>query len=351
VKIGLVAPPLLPVPPARYGGVERIVAVLADELDARGHDVTLFAAGDSTAGGRLVPTVPRALWQDGFVAEPALYFARSRELVLGAAHDFDVIHSHLDDHGLDLARDSPVPVVSTIHARTDTDPLAERLAALRHGSLVAISESQRCFVPDARWLATIHHGLPLASSPQGDGRGGYLLFLGRLSADKGVAEAVEVARVVGVRLVIAAKALAPNEAEVYSKVVAPAVSEGIAEFVGEVDEPTRDQLLGGALATVMMSRWPEPFGLVAIESLATGTPVIAQRSGALPEIVIHGRDGYIVDGPAQAARALASVAELNRAAIRASALARFSAERMVDEYEDVYARAIAHSQGVHSAYG
>lgn len=347
MKIGLVAPPLLPVPPPRYGGVERIVGVLAEELEARGHDVTLFAPGDSAGGRRLVPTVAHALWRDGHVPDPQPFFAQTRQIVLDAAPGLDVIHSHLDQHGLELAQMVRVPVVSTIHGRTDMDPLAGALARLRHGSLVAISESQRAFVPESRWMATIHHGLRLSAAPPGDGSGGYLLFVGRLSADKGVAEAVEVARISGLRLVIAAKALAPNETEVYARVVEPAVAEGIAEFIGEVSDAERDVLLGGALATLMLSRWPEPFGLVAIESLATGTPVVAQRIGALPEIVVSGRDGFLVDGPVRAAAALGGVAGLDRSAIRAHALARFSAQRMVDEYEDLYAQ-VAHSQGVHS---
>lgn len=339
---------MLPVPPPRYGGVERIVAVLAEGLHARGHAVTVFAPGDSSVSGELVATVPRGLWGDGFHPAPSAHYQRTCDLVVARADDFDVIHSHIDQYGFAIADRAQVPVVSTIHGRTDTAPLATELARQPRPQLIAISDSQRSYVPSANWLATIHHGLPLEQAPVGDGGGGFVLFVGRLSADKGVAETVEAARIAGKRLVIAAKALAPNEIEVFETVVAPAVREGVVEFVGEVDATGRDRLLGEAQATLMLSRWPEPFGLVAIESLATGTPLVAARSGALPEIVAHGIDGFIVDSPAEAAQALARAPALDRALIRQRALARFSVGRMLDRYEEVYTRLAGGSQQAHS---
>jgi glycosyltransferase involved in cell wall biosynthesis len=347
LKIALVAPPLLPVPPLRYGGVERIVGVLADGLHARGHDVTLFAPGDSTVACRVVATVPSGLWRDGFDPDPSTHYERTVELVLEQADRYDVVHSHLDQRGFGLTR-AHVPVLATLHGRTDIDPLAAALATNPHVALVAISESQRGFAPTANWLATIHHGLPLDRAPLGDGDGDYILFVGRLSKDKGVAETVDVARQAGRRLVVAAKALAPNETDVFQGIVAPAIAAGVVDFVGEVDAGERDMLFAGARATLMLSRWPEPFGLVAIESLATGTPVVAARSGALPEIVEHGVDGFIVESTADAVRALAMVDGLDRAAIRARALARFSEGRMLDRYETVYRRMHSGSQGSHS---
>jgi glycosyltransferase involved in cell wall biosynthesis len=340
VRIALVSPPMLPVPPLRYGGVERIVAVLADGMHRRGHEVTLFAPGDSTAPGRLVATVERGLWNEGFSPDPSAHFRRTVELVRDRAPDFDVIHSHIDQHGFALAIECGVPVVSTIHGRTDAGPLAAELQRTAGIPLVAISESQRSFVPHANWVATIHHGLPLADSPPGDGSGGFLLFVGRLSADKGVTEVVDAARRAGRRLVIAAKALAPNELEIYGTVVAPAVAHGQAEFLGEVARAQRDLLFARAHATLVLSRWPEPFGLVAIESLATGTPVIASRTGALPEIVEDGVDGFVVDDPAQAAEAVRRIGQLDRRTIRRRALARFSGERMVADYEALFTRVI-----------
>ncbi len=344
VKIALVSPPLLPVPPVRYGGVERIVGVLADELHQRGHEVTVFAPGDSNVPGRLVATVPRALWGDGFHPDPADFYAATRAAVIDLATEFDLIHNHMDQHGLELARLTNVPMVSTLHGRTDIDPLRAAIEGQPDAGLVAISESQRSFVPGAGWLATIHHGLPLADAPLSDGRGDHLLFVGRLSNDKGVAEAVAAARLAGRRLLVAAKALAPNETQVYESIIKPAEAEGVVEFIGEVEPAERDRLYTEALATIMLSRWPEPFGLVAIESLATGTPVIAQRSGALPEIVEEGVDGFVVDSPEQAAAAVDKVGSLDRPGIRERALARFSSARMVDDYERVYTRVIQRSQ-------
>jgi glycosyltransferase involved in cell wall biosynthesis len=346
MKIALVAPPLLPVPPLRYGGVERVVGVLADGLNARGHDVTLFAPGDSRVTCRLVPTVPSGLWNEGFHPGPAPHFARTTAMVLDAAADFELIHSHLDQYGFDLAESSPTPVVSTIHGRTDIDPIAGAIAGHADIRLVAISDSQRTFAPLGNWIATVHHGLDFSGVAAGEGRGGYLLFVGRLSHDKGIEETVELARRSGHRLLIAAKALDPREREIYENVIAPAVDEGVVDFLGEVDEAERDSLLGDALATVMLSRWPEPFGLVAIESLATGTPLIATRSGALPDIVIDGEDGYIVDDVAGGIAAVTRVGGLDRARIRARALKRFSAARMVDDYVAVYERVL--QGGFHS---
>src|SRR4051794_29093088 len=261
-------------------------------------------------------------------------------MVTGRARDFDLIHSHLDQHGFALANASPVPVIATIHGRTDGDTIATAIRAHPNALLVAISNSQRSFVPDANWVATIYHGLQLANVPQGAG-GAELVFVGRTSGDKGIDEIVEVARRAGRRLVVAAKVLDPRERHMFDTVIVPAIEEGVVEYVGEVDEAERDRLVGASLATVMLSRWPEPFGLVAIESLATGTPVIASRRGALPEIVVDGVDGFVVDDAAAGAAAVERVPQLDRARIRQRALERFGAARMLDEYEDVYRRVVS----------
>jgi glycosyltransferase involved in cell wall biosynthesis len=337
MKIAIVAPPLLPVPPVRYGGVERIVGVLADGLLSRGHDVTLFAPGDSTFSGRVVATVPSGLWNEGFHPDPEPYYRYTTDLVLERASEFDLIHSHLDQHGFELAEKAPVPVISTIHGRTDVDPMTRALRDHAQVPIVAISESQRAFVPEAKWIATIHHGLDFSGVAAGPGEGGYLVFVGRLSRDKGVAEVVELARRAKRPLRVAAKALDPHEREIFDTIIAPAIDEGVVEFLGEVDERERDKLVGNALATVMLSKWPEPFGLVAIESLATGTPVIASRSGALPELIADGIDGFVVDDSAAGAAVVDRVGQLDRARIRQRAIERFSAARMLEGYERVFA--------------
>jgi glycosyltransferase involved in cell wall biosynthesis len=336
LRIALVAPPLLPVPPPTYAGTERIIASLGTALHRRGHRVTLIAPGDSDVPYEVVPTVERSLWASGFRGEIGAYMQHTAGVAWRESGRFDIIHSHLEGHTFLLSRHCPVPVVTTLHGRLDAAGMPELLDEFRDVSLVAISENQRRWHPAAGWVATIHHGLPLEAMPFEPDPGEYLAFVGRITPEKGVAEAVEVARQAGRRLRVAAKVLDDHEREHYEEVVVPAVDDGIVEFVGEVGEDERDPLLGGALATLMLGPWPEPFGLVAIESMATGTPVIARRAGALTETVEHGVTGFIVDDVSEAMLALEKVAGLDRQRVRDRAIARFSVERMVDEYEAVY---------------
>ena len=341
LRVALLAPPFLPIPPERYGGTERVVGVLADYLDRRGHDVTLFAAGDSTAPGLLVPTVPHSVWASrGWDRDAAPLMKEIIALVEARASEFDVIHSHVEWYGFDLARASRVPVVSTLHGRIDIGPTADRLPDYPDIPLVAISDRQRSYWPDSNWVGTIHHGVAVDSAPAGEGRGGYLLFVGRLTTEKGISESIEVARRTGMKLVIAAKANEPHELELYEQIVVPAERAGHVTFVGEIGPEVRDRLFGEAFATLMLGTWPEPFGLVATESLVTGTPLIARRAGALPEIVREGIDGFVVDDVDGAVEAVARVATLDRKRIRADTLVRFSPEGMIDRYEDVYYRLV-----------
>lgn len=336
MKIALVAPPFLPVPPPRYGGTERVVATLATELSRRGHDVTLFGAGDSSVPCKIVPVVPRSLWASGWRGDGEPYYWRTAELVAQQADEFDIIHSHIDGFGFKSARTSRTPWVTTLHGRLDEGPIVNHLAEYPEARLVAISDSQRGQAPGANWVATIHHGMYVDQTPLGSGGGAYLAFVGRLAPDKGVDDAIEVARLSGQRLVIAAKTSEAEEALTYDTHVAPAVEGGGVDFVGEVGGKARDTLFGDASATLMMGDWPEPFGLVAIESLAAGTPVIARRSGALPEIVIDGVDGFIVDSVEEAAERVGRAPALDRTRIRARTLRRFAAARMIDDYLAVF---------------
>ena len=267
--------------------------------------------------------------------------ARINDQVAQSADEFDVIHSHVDWYGFELATRVATPVVSTLHGRIDIGPTADVIASYPEIGLVAISERQRSFWPDQNWLATIHHGLPLDEVLVGSGSGGYLLFVGRLTPEKGVDAAVELARRAGLSLVIAAKAIDPHELAIYRDVVEPAERAGIVTFLGEVGVPARDRLFADARATVMLGEWPEPFGLVAVESLAAGTPLIARRAGALPEIVREGVDGFVVDDMDAAVAAVGEVAKLDRMPIREGALTRFSADRMVDDYERLFAAVVA----------
>jgi glycosyltransferase involved in cell wall biosynthesis len=336
LRIALVAPPFLPIPPLRYGGTERVVGVLADGFHRRGHEVTVFAAGDSQTPGRLVPVVPQSTWDVPSDEDTGALMARMVDAVAREQDQFDVIHSHLEWYGFEFAARASTPVVSTLHGRIDIGATAERLPRYPDIQLVAISDRQRSFLPDLNWIATIYHGLEFEGVHLGTGAGGYLLFVGRITPEKGLDAAVDLARRSGLHLMVAAKAHAPHELETYRQVIEPAEREGIVTFLGEVGRPARDRLFGDALATVMLGEWPEPFGLVAVESLAAGTPLIARRAGALPEIVRNGIDGFVVDDVDAAVAALGEMRGLDRAEIRASALARFSAERMVREYEDAF---------------
>jgi glycosyltransferase involved in cell wall biosynthesis len=335
LRIGLVAPPVVRIPPERYAGTERVVAALADGMVARGHHVTLFASGDSTSGTEVVPVLRNAAWNGRSNGENSSFAMLSAIRALERASEVDLFHSHLDAMGLPLARLSPVPVLSTFHSRLDIPGLYEAVGAFGDAPLVAISQSQRRWHPGANWVATIPHGLPFDRVPFSPRTGEYLVVVGRASPDKGIVEAIEVASASSLPLRIAAKAIDPAEIDYVERHIRPAVGDGV-QFLGEIGPGDRDPLLAGALATLMLGAWPEPFGLVAIESLATGTPVIARRAGALPEIIEHGVDGFLVDDLSEARLAVSLAGDLDRTRIRERALARFGVERMISAYERLY---------------
>ena len=336
LRIGVLSPPMLPIPPARYAGTERIVAALVNGLHERGHRVTLFAPGDSQVECELVPTVPHSLWATGYRDDLSSYINVTIAKAWSQVSDFDVIHSHVETMGLPFARWSPTPVVSTLHGRLDVAGHPALLDEFCDVPLVAISESQRRWSPQANWIATIPHGLDLAGAPFKSTVGSYLAFVGRIAPEKGVVDAIALARTTGLRLRMAAKVYDQRERELFAEVVAPAIDEGLVDFLGEVGPAQRDELYAGALATLMLGAWPEPFGPVAIASMATGTPVIARRAGALPEIVEHGRSGFLVDDLQEAALAVERSRAIDRRQVRQRALGRFSVERMLDDYERVY---------------
>lgn len=341
LRIALLATPMEPVPPVAYGGTERIVAALAGELHRRGHHVTVFASGDSMVDGKLEPIIDRALWRQGYRGDVTAYMHRAVARCWAQAERFDLIHSHVEAFGFVLARHAPVPVLSTLHGRLDVCGMPDLLEEFSDIPLVAISHSQRRWAPDANWLGVVHNGLPLAHMPYSPAPDGYLMFVGRVAVEKGVAEAIELARRVRRPLKMAAKVHDPAEHERYEQIVAPAAEAGDVEFLGELPPSARDPLYANAHATLMLGAWPEPFGLVAIESLACGTPVIARRAGALTEIVEHGVDGFLVDDLYEAELAVRLVDRLDRSLIRRRALERFSAARMADDYERIYRRLLA----------
>jgi glycosyltransferase involved in cell wall biosynthesis len=327
---------MLPVPPPTYAGTERVVAALAEELHRRGHQVTLFAPGDSQVSCELVPTLPRSLWSEGYRGDVSSFINVGLAKAWAQHERFDVIHSHVETLGFLFARHCPTPVITTLHGRLDAWGIPELIAEFSDIPLVAISESQRRWADDANWVATIHHGLPLESMPFSAKPGDYLAFVGRVTPEKGLVDCIELARRTKLPLKIAAKVYDEHEKEHFAEVVEPAIREGVVEYLGELSHLERDPLYAGALATVMLGAWPEPFGLVAIESLATGTPVIGRRAGALTETIEHGVDGFLVDDLTEAELAVGRVGELDRTEIRRRAIERFSPSRMVDEYEVAY---------------
>ena len=348
LRIAQIAPPIEAVPPTAYGGTERVVHELVRGLHARGHLVTTFASGDSSVPGEHVHTVPRALRTEGFGGDPSAYFERTIALLEGRLGDFDVVHFHLDSWSPTIHRlaDEATVAISTFHGRLDL-PWARTGLAEAGPGIVAISASQAMPHPRLPWVI-IPNGLDLSGAPFRGEPGTDLAFVGRITPEKGVIEAIELARLTGRRLRLAAKVgPTPKERDFNEAVFEPALKAAgsIVEFLGEIDGEARDELLAGSYATLMPGHWPEPFGLVAIESMATGTPVLGMRAGALPEIVRHGEDGYLGDDVEGLAYYIDDLAGLDRAAIRASVLERFSAELMVDRYEALYVRRLAERRG------
>ena len=341
LRVALLSPPFLPVPPPGYAGTERVVEAIARQLHERGHRVTLFAPGDSDVPYELVPTVPHSLWRNGHRGDASSYIESTVGLAWEQAERFDIIHSHLDTAGFTLARHCGTPVLTTLHRRLDTGGAADMIDAFPDIPLVSISDSQRRWNPNANWIATIHHGLDFTDTPQSAKAGDYLLVVGRIAREKGIAEAIEVAQRTGWPLVIAAKVYDTREKRLFNELVKPHIKAGVVDWRGEVDAAQRDQLMAGAYATLMLGAWPEPFGLVAIESMATGTPVIARRAGANTETVEHGTSGFLVDDIDEAILAVSRVEGLDRTRVSAYARDMFSSERMVDRYEEAYASVLA----------
>jgi len=339
LRIAQVAPPVERVPPLAYGGTERIVHELATELVARGHDLTVFASADSVVPGRLIPTVDRALRPAGVESDAGPWFVSTLQAVIDRLDEFDVIHSHLEWWSIPMARTASIPVVSTFHGRIDL-PGSEKLLRNPPDGLVAISRSQASVHPEIPWTI-IHNGLNLTGAPFQDRRSEALCYVGRIDPEKGAVEAIDVAARAGRRLRIAAKVgnLPAQRAyfeDVFRPILARAGSD--VEYLGELSPADRDHLFADSYATVMAGAWPEPFGLVSIESLACGTPILARRVGALPEIIREGVDGFFGDDAMAIAFQADRIADLDRAAIRARVIEQFSAARMTDRYEALYAR-------------
>ncbi len=342
MKIAQVAPLTEAVPPKLYGGTERVVAYLTDALVELGHDVTLFASGDSNTKAKLDAIWPRALRLDPSVKD---YFAplfMELERVGRRAHEFDVIHAHLDYFGYPLLRGLGVPSLTTLHGRLDLPELQPLYGVYGDMPVVSISDSQRAPLPQANYIATVLHGLPQDLLQKGPGTGGYLAFLGRISPEKAPDAAIRIAAKAGMKIKIAAKVDKVDE-EYYKTTVEPLLPQGDIEFIGEIGEHQKSEFLGNAAALVFPIAWREPFGLVMIEAMACGTPVIAFNNGSVPEVLEDGLTGFIVDDEEQAIAAVAKIGSLDRDRIRAEFDHRFTAHHMARNYLKLYSR-LAKSQ-------
>jgi glycosyltransferase involved in cell wall biosynthesis len=343
MRIAQVAPLYEAVPPRLYGGTERVVSALTEELVRRGHDVTLFASGDSVTSARLVAVAERALRLDAASREVlAAETIRQLDLVFANARDFDLIHCHVDFLAYPFSGLVSTPTLHTVHGRLDLPYLAPVYRQFGHVPLVSISDAQRKPLAGigVMWAGTVHHGLSpgrLAFSPE---PGEYLAFLGRLAAEKQPDVAIEVARRAGLPLRIAAKIDAADR-EYFERVVAPLLDDPLIEFIGEIGDADKAAFLGGARALLFPIDWPEPFGLVMIEAMACGTPVIARPCGSVPEVVRPGISGFIADSVPELVDAVKRVDTLDRARCRRDFEERFSVARMVDGYEALYRRACA----------
>jgi glycosyltransferase involved in cell wall biosynthesis len=344
MKIAQIAPLAESVPPRLYGGTERVVSYLAEELVRLGHDVTLFATADSETSAELVPCAPHAL-RLSQVQDPIPYYTLMLERVHSRAAEFDVLHFHVDHLHLPLFRPFARKTVTTLHGRLDLAALAALYREFSDMPLVSISNSQRAPLPFANWVGTVYHGLsreicPFNPVPRGD----YFAFLGRVSPEKGLDRAIEVARRAGARLRIAAKVDAQDKGYFEAR-LRPLLDRPGIDFLDEVDEAGKPSFLGNARALLFPIDWPEPFGLAMIEAMSCGTPVIAWSKGAVPEIVEDGVTGFIVDSVDEAVVALGKAARLDRARVRSRFEERFSASRMARDYLSVY-RALARGRAL-----
>jgi glycosyltransferase involved in cell wall biosynthesis len=338
----------------RYGGTERVVSLLTEELVRRGHEVTLFASGDSTTRARLIPTVDSALWRLDEVRDPLPYWTITLGEAYRRAHEgeFDVVHSHLDFQAFACAGLSRTPTITTLHGRLDLPDLARLYARFPEAGVVSISNNQREPLGQARWLGTVYNAVPVDRLPFNPRGGDYLAYLGRISPEKGLDRAVRIARMAGLPLKVAARLPLKDTSnpviradwEYFDTAIRPLIRDGQVELIGEIGDAEKPELLGNALALLFPIDWPEPFGLVMAEAFACGTPVVARRRGSVPEIVTHGVTGLIGETDEELAELCKSARQIDRRVCREEAERRFTPAQMARGYEDVYLRALGARQ-------
>jgi len=344
MRIAQIAPLMESVPPRLYGGTERIVSYLTEELVRMGHDVTLFASGDSMTSAKLIGCVPRALRLDVNVRDTIPYYMLMLDRVRQHAGEFDILHFHIDQFQFPLFRHMAGRTVTTLHGRQDLPDLKPLYIGFADMPLVSISNEQRRPIPNANFVQTIYHGLPTdLHKPFFRPNGGYVAFLGRIAPEKRPDRAIRIARSLGVPLKIAAKVDRVDE-DYFREVIAPLLDGPDVEFVGEINEQQKNEFLGEARALLFPADWPEPFGLSMIESMACGTPVLAFRCGSVPEVIDEGVTGVIVENLEEAVNALPRVFAFDRRVVRQRFDERFSASRMAKDYLDVYRSLLERSQ-------
>ncbi|HEY7531863.1 MAG TPA: glycosyltransferase family 4 protein [Nitrospiraceae bacterium] len=335
MKIAQVSPLWESVPPKLYGGTERIVSYITEELVRQGHEVTLFASGDSVTDAKLESPCHQALRLNTGIFNREAPLISMMEQVFSSADQFDVIHSHLDFLAFSLSRRCQVPVVTTLHGRLDLPELVPVFRDFSELPLISISDSQRRPLPWGNWLGTVYHGLPANLYSAHTEPGKYLAFLGRISPEKCPDQAIELAKRVGMPLRIAAK-VDPVDRAYFERVVEPLLDHPLVEFVGEVTDAQKNDFIGNAHALVCPYDWPEPFGLVLIEAMACGTPVLAYRRGSIPEVIDHGITGLISDNLAEMTKQVEGIPLVDRRGCRQMFEKRFTSERMVQNYMQIY---------------
>jgi glycosyltransferase involved in cell wall biosynthesis len=335
MKIAQVAPLYESVPPQLYGGTERVVSYLTEELVAQGHDVTLFASGDSVTRARLIAPCRRSLRLDESCIDQLAHHVVMLEEVFRRAADFDVLHFHIDYFHFPLSRRRPVRQVTTLHGRLDIPDLAPLYREFNEMPVVSISDAQRRPLPWLRWVATVHHGLPPDLLPFRPDPGSYLAFLGRVSPEKRLDRAIAIAGHSGIPLKIAAKVDKADQVY-FQETIEPLLAQSHVEFLGEVGEAGKRELLGNALGLLFPIDWPEPFGLVMIEAMSCGTPVVAFPCGSVAEIMEDGRTGFICRSVDEAVAAVGRLPSLSRREVRRAFDERFTAARMARDYVKIY---------------
>ncbi len=348
MRIAQVAPLFESVPPTLYGGTERVVAHLTNELVGLGHDVTLFASGDSRTRAELVPVVPRPLRLDPTCRDHVACHVLMVERVAALIDRFDLVHFHTGSIHLPLFRRLDIPHVSTMHGRLDLPELGPLYREFAEAPQISISDAQRTFLPEANWIGTVHHGFPADLFRFNREGGDYLAFLGRISPEKRVDRAIAIAVELGWPLKIAAK-IDSADVAYFTRVIEPLLNHPLVDFVGEIGDEGKSEFLGRARALLFPIDWPEPFGLVMIEALACGTPVVAFRGGSVDEIIDHGRTGFVVESMDAAVEATRQVPSLDRHACRRAFEQRFTARRMAEEYVAIYAQVIELKKAVAAA--